>query len=56
MNTLYYGDDLKILQDRVLTFEDLLNGKQVQLPPSLHTFKQAEKADKSTDEQGELVF
>jgi site-specific DNA-methyltransferase (adenine-specific) len=28
---------------QILTVEDLLNGKQVQLPPSLHTFKQAEK-------------
>jgi hypothetical protein len=41
---------------QILTVEELLAGKQVQLPPSLHTFKQAERANKSADDQGELTF
>src|SRR5437764_975812 len=39
---------------QILTVEDLLNGKQVQLPPSLHTFKQAEKLGNQIDNQGGL--
>jgi len=105
MNTLYYGDNLKILREhidtgsvdrekaaigvyltleppthpmieeattavfyhsegwnrdfpklQILTVEDLLNGKQVQLPPSLHTFKQAEKIEASETDQLGLSF
>lgn len=41
---------------QILTVEDLLNGKQVQLPPSLHTFKQAEKLDSEVTDQGILKF
>ena len=35
---------------QILTVEDLLNGKQVQLPPSLHTFKQAERVNVETNQ------
>jgi site-specific DNA-methyltransferase (adenine-specific) len=41
---------------QILTVEDLLNGKQVQLPPSLHTFKQAEKLTSSDAAQHSLGF
>lgn len=41
---------------QILTVEDLLNGKQVQLPPSLHTFKQAERVREIEDSQGGLNF
>ena len=41
---------------QILTVEDLLNGKQVQLPPSLHTFKQAERSTSEMDNQGNLTF
>lgn len=41
---------------QILTVEDLLNGKQVQLPPSLHTFKQAEKISTSEGGQNEFTF
>jgi len=40
---------------QILTVEDLLNGKQVQLPPSLHTFKQAEKIQMN-ESQSSLDF
>jgi hypothetical protein len=40
---------------QILTIEDLFAGKQVQLPPSLHTFKQAEKVAEEID-QGLLSF
>jgi 16S rRNA G966 N2-methylase RsmD len=88
MNTLYYGDNLKILREyikdetvdlvyldppfnsnrnynvlfkdesgkeadanrdypkmQILTIEDLLNGKELQIPGDLGTFKQAEKVN-----------
>jgi site-specific DNA-methyltransferase (adenine-specific) len=41
---------------QILTVEDLLNGKQVQLRPSLHTFKQAEKIGSNSNDQGTLEF
>jgi site-specific DNA-methyltransferase (adenine-specific) len=41
---------------QILTVEDLLAGKQVQLPPSLHTFKQAEKISADEQNQGALGF
>ena len=41
---------------QILTVEDLLAGKQVQLPPSLHTFKQAEKIGAPEIDQNELKF
>ena len=39
---------------QILTVEDLLNGKQVQLPPSLHTFKKAKSAIQTDGSQNEL--
>jgi len=38
---------------QILTIEDLLNGKELQMPPSSITFKQAERI-KQTDEQHKL--
>jgi site-specific DNA-methyltransferase (adenine-specific) len=40
---------------QILTVDDLLSGRQVQLPPSLHTFKQAEKSPE-LNEQSEFKF
>jgi site-specific DNA-methyltransferase (adenine-specific) len=40
---------------QILTVEELLAGKQVQLPPSLHTFKQAGKVS-VVPEQSDLLF
>jgi len=34
-----------------LTIEELLQGKQVQMPPTAQTFKQAQKANKGKGEQ-----
>ena len=62
MNTLYFGDNLKILRDYIgdesvdLTVEGPLNGKQVQLPPSLDTFKQAGRVEVDTADQSTLQF
>jgi site-specific DNA-methyltransferase (adenine-specific) len=40
---------------QLLTVEDLLNGKGIEMPPSAHgTFKQAEKVKKQEGKQGEL--
>jgi site-specific DNA-methyltransferase (adenine-specific) len=41
---------------QILTVEELLAGKQVQLPPSLHTFKQAEKIQQPETNQNLLDF
>jgi len=41
---------------QILTVEDLLNGKTVQLPPNLQTFKQAEKIGQRADDQATLGF
>jgi len=38
---------------QILTIEDLLNAKELQMPPSSITFKQAERI-KQTDEQHKL--
>lgn len=35
-NTLYYGDNL-----RILSIDQLLDGTKVEIPPSASTFKQA---------------
>jgi hypothetical protein len=90
MNTLYYGDNLKILREyikdesvatipmleeavgagfyhspgwnkdypkiQILTVEELLPGKTVQLPPNLQTFKQAAKIGQKSDDQGMFTF
>ncbi len=39
---------------QILTVEDLLNGKTVDLPPNLQTFKQADRVTIATDEQNNL--
>ncbi len=39
---------------QIITIEDLLNGKQVSMPPDYGTFKQAKKAKKSEGTQQEL--
>ncbi|MBP6002039.1 MAG: hypothetical protein KA746_01260 [Pyrinomonadaceae bacterium] len=41
---------------QILTVEDLLNGKTVDLPPNLQTFKQAGKIDKESDTQPAFGF
>ncbi|MGQ0541902.1 MAG: hypothetical protein ACT4O9_08645 [Blastocatellia bacterium] len=41
---------------QVLTVEDLLTGKTVQLPPNLQTFKQAGKISTESTDQGQLGF
>lgn len=41
---------------QILTVEELLAGKSVQLPPNLQTFKQAEKIGGKADDQGSLGF
>jgi hypothetical protein len=41
---------------QILTVEDLLSGKTVQLPPSLHTFKKAENIATETANQQGLAF
>ncbi len=39
---------------QILTVADLLHGKQVQMPPTRGTFKQAQKVKQAEGEQGEL--
>ena len=41
---------------QILTVEDLLNGKTVNLPPNLQTYKQAEKVSVENKDQGLLGF
>jgi len=42
---------------QILTIEDLLAGKTLQMPPSLErTFKQAERVGAAPDDQGKLGF
>ena len=41
---------------QILTVEELLAGKAVDLPPSLHTFKQAEKMIADSADQNTLSF
>jgi site-specific DNA-methyltransferase (adenine-specific) len=39
---------------QIVTVEELLDGKQIDMPPSSITFKQAEKVEKEIDDQGVL--
>jgi site-specific DNA-methyltransferase (adenine-specific) len=39
---------------QILTIEDLLSGKEIEMPPDYGTFKQAQKVKKSEGKQGEL--
>lgn len=41
---------------QILTVEELLAGKTVQLPPNLQTFKRAGKVSTDSDDQGSLEF
>ena len=41
---------------QIITVEDILNGKTVDLPPNLQTFKQAEKLVAESKDQGMLGF
>ncbi len=42
---------------QILTIEDLLGGKTLQMPPSLErTCKQAERVESDTNNQGSLIF
>ncbi len=41
---------------QILTVEDILNGAQVNLPPNIDTFKQAQKVVAESDDQGKLGF
>lgn len=41
---------------QILTVEDLLAGKTVDLPPNLQTFKQAGKVTTESKDQGSLGF
>ena len=42
---------------QILTIEDLLAGKTLQMPPSLErTFKRAERVQTETDDQVNLAF
>lgn len=41
---------------QILTVEDLLAGKTVDLPPNLQTYKQAERVQAEIDDQGKLGF
>lgn len=41
---------------QILTVEDILNGKQVELPPNIDTFKQAQKIVAEADDQHTLGF
>ena len=41
---------------QILTIEDLLTGKQPDMPPSSITFKQAERIGKEREDQGTLEF
>lgn len=41
---------------QILTVEEILNGKQPDLPPSIATFKQAAKVNSESRDQGNLGF
>jgi site-specific DNA-methyltransferase (adenine-specific) len=41
---------------QILTVEDILNGKQLDLPPSIDTFKKAGNVTTETKDQGSLGF
>ena len=41
---------------QILTIEELLTGKQIEMPPSGVTFKQAEKIAGENNDQGRLGF
>ncbi len=42
---------------QILTIEDLLTGKTLEMPPSLtRTFEQAERVETETKDQGSLTF
>lgn len=41
---------------QILTVEEILAGKQVELPPNIDTFKQAQKIVAQAGNQGELEF
>ena len=41
---------------QILTVEDILNGKTVDLPPNIDTFKQAQKVVAENKDQGMLGF
>jgi hypothetical protein len=49
----YHSDaGTEIFRAAILTIEELLNGKEVPLPPNMRTFKQAEKFTKTTTIEG----
>lgn len=55
----YYHSDLwqnDYPKIQILTIDDLLSGKQVQMPPDYGTFKRAQKPTRGTGTQGELKF
>ena len=41
---------------QIVTVEDLLTGKQIEMPPSSITFKQAERQDQPQTPQNKLNF
>ena len=49
-----WNKDYPVLQ--ILTIEDLLAGKQIDMPQTSITFKQAEKIESSSENQGALEF
>lgn len=51
-NSPGWNEDYPKIQ--ILTVEELLGGKNVQLPPNIGTYKQAGKIAKSPDDQGAL--
>ena len=56
MSCFYPNDDvMDYPRIQILTVEDLLAGKGIDMPPSAYgTFKQAEKVKKQEGKQGEL--
>jgi len=41
---------------QIVTVEDLLNGKSIEMPQTSMTFKQAEKMSTKNDDQSTLAF
>ncbi len=41
---------------QILAVEEILAGKQVDLPPNIDTFKRAQKTDTQSSDQGQLGF
>ena len=41
---------------QILTVEEILNGKNVDLPPNLDTYKKAQRAVSDGNDQGTLEF